>query len=54
LTQNDKKNTENVKNKILEQIPMGRFATPEEVADAVLFLCNASYITGAVIDVNEV
>jgi len=44
---------ENIKNKILEQILMGRFATPEEVVDAVLFLCNASYITGTVIDVDE-
>ena len=43
---------ENIKMKILEQIPMGRFATPEEIADVVLFLCNASYITGTVIDVN--
>jgi len=51
-TEMTRKIPENVKNKILEQIPMGRFATPEEVADAVLFLCNASYITGTVIDVN--
>lgn len=43
---------ENVKSKILEQIPVGRFATPEEIADVVLFLCNATYITGTVIDVN--
>ena len=51
-TEMTRKIPENVKNKILEQMPMGRFATPEEVADAVLFLCNASYITGTVIDVN--
>ena len=51
-TEMTRKIPENVKNKILEQIPMGRFATPEEVADAVLFLCNAGYITGTVIDVN--
>ena len=37
-TEMTRKIPENVKNKILEQIPMGRFATPEEVADAVLFL----------------
>jgi acetoacetyl-CoA reductase len=43
---------ENVKSKILEQIPMGRFATPEEIADVVLFLCNANYITGTVVDIN--
>ena len=51
-TEMTRKIPENVKNKILEQILMGRFATPEKVADAVLFLCNASYITGTVIDVN--
>ena len=43
---------ENIKSKTLEQIPLRRFAAPEEIADVVLFLCNASYITGTVIDVN--
>ena len=43
---------ENIKSKILKQIPMGRFATPREIADVVLFLGDASYITGTVIDVN--
>ena len=35
-------------------VPMRRFGTPEEVADAVLFLAspNASYITGSVLDIN--
>lgn len=51
-TEMTRKIPENTKSKILEQIPMGRFATPEEIADVVLFLCNASYITGTVIDVN--
>jgi len=39
--------------KLLERIPLGRFAKPEEVADAVLFLASsrASYITGEVIRV---
>jgi len=37
-----------------QMIPMGRFGTAEEVADAVAFLASekASYITGAVINVN--
>ncbi len=37
-----------------KSVPMRRFGTPQEVADAVLFLASpkASYITGAVIDVN--
>jgi 3-oxoacyl-[acyl-carrier protein] reductase len=36
------------------QIPMGRFATIEEIADAVIFLSSdeASYITGVMLDVN--
>jgi 3-oxoacyl-[acyl-carrier protein] reductase len=40
--------------KILPMIPMGRFGTPQEVADVVSFLCSdkASYITGQVISVN--
>ncbi|KAF5688762.1 dehydrogenase [Fusarium denticulatum] len=35
-------------------VPMGRIATPEEVADAVIFLCSsrASYITGAALIVD--
>jgi len=43
-----------VKEDFLRQIPLGRFGTPEEVADAVLFLVSdrASYVTGATIDVN--
>ncbi|GGX36326.1 SDR family NAD(P)-dependent oxidoreductase [Streptomyces lomondensis] len=37
-----------------ESIPLGRLATPEEVADAVLFLAcpESSYITGAVLPVD--
>jgi len=38
----------------LKRIPMGRFATPEEVANAVLFLASgeAQYITGVTLNVS--
>ena len=38
----------------LSQIPLGRFSTPEEEADLVLFLASkqSKYITGATIDFN--
>ena len=40
--------------KILERIPMGRFGKPEDVAEAVVFLCSdgASYITGQVLTID--
>jgi 3-oxoacyl-[acyl-carrier protein] reductase len=45
---------ENVREKILKQIPLRRFGQPEEVADAVVFLSlpTSSYITGHVLNVN--
>jgi NAD(P)-dependent dehydrogenase (short-subunit alcohol dehydrogenase family) len=38
----------------LEQVPMGRMAEPDELADAALFLISsaASYITGATLNVS--
>ena len=43
-----------LKAKYREQIPLGRMATPDEVASSVLFLASegAAYITGAVIPVD--
>ena len=39
---------------MLGQIPLGRFAEPEEIAHVVLFLCSdlASYVTGQTLHVN--
>ena len=37
---------------IESQIPLGRLARPEEIADAVAFLLDADYITGAVLQVD--
>jgi 3-oxoacyl-[acyl-carrier protein] reductase len=45
---------DNVKEKILGQVPLGRFGRPEEVAKAVVYLASddASYITGHVLNIN--
>jgi 3-oxoacyl-[acyl-carrier protein] reductase len=45
---------EAVRQTMLEQIPLGRWARPEEIAHAVLWLCSdlASYVTGQTINVN--
>jgi 3-oxoacyl-[acyl-carrier protein] reductase len=45
---------EEVKNKMLEQIPLKRFGKTEDIAAAVVFLASehAGYITGHVLDVN--
>jgi 3-oxoacyl-[acyl-carrier protein] reductase len=43
-----------VKQEQIEHIPLGRFATPEEIASPILYLCseNASYNTGAALIVD--
>jgi len=45
---------EDVRQKIVSEIPAGRLARPEEIADAVAFLVSeqAAYITGANLSVN--
>jgi 3-oxoacyl-[acyl-carrier protein] reductase len=46
--------TDELKKRILEQIPIGQFGTPDNVAEAVAFLASpaAGYITGEVLSVD--
>ena len=46
--------SEDVQKRILDRIPMGRFGTSQDVAEAVAFLCSeeAGYITGQVIGID--
>jgi len=45
---------ENVRKGFLDQIPMGKFGTPEDVAELTVYLASdgASYVTGQVIGIN--
>ena len=49
-----KKNPEHVERIINSTVPMNRFGTPEEMADAAVFLCSdrAKFITGSVLVVD--
>ena len=44
----------NWKENILKDIPMGRFGTSEDVANAIVFLASekSSFMTGAIVDLN--
>lgn len=45
--------TENVKQQILEQVPLGEPGSPDDIADCVLFLVrDATYVTGQIIAVD--
>lgn len=41
-----------VSDAVVESIPMGRLGTTQDVADAVLYLINAPYVTGHVLNVS--
>jgi len=43
---------EDVLSKVVERVPMQRLGTPQEIADAVVFICNAPYMTGQCININ--
>ena len=43
---------ESEKDRLVSAIPLGRFAVPEEIADAVFFLLNSDYITGEVLRID--
>lgn len=45
---------ENVRAEMIKNVPLGRFATTEEIANVALFLCSplASYVTGQTLEVN--
>lgn len=40
------------KSELEQAVPMGRLGTPEEVAEAILFFAESSYITGQILGVN--
>jgi 3-oxoacyl-[acyl-carrier protein] reductase len=46
--------SEETQSQILSRIPMARFGTAEDVAEAVVFLCSdgAGYITGQVLTID--
>ena len=46
--------SEDMRNQVLSRIPMGRFGTPEDVAEVVAFLCSpqAAYVTGQVVAID--
>jgi 3-oxoacyl-[acyl-carrier protein] reductase len=54
LTEMGQSIPEEARKKMLEQIPLNRFAEPAEISGVILFLCSdlASYVTGQTIHVN--
>jgi len=46
--------TREIKDQVAARVPLGRLGTPEDMANACLFLASemSAYVTGAVLDVN--
>lgn len=40
------------KQQLIDEVPLGRLGTPEEIAQAVLFLAENKYITGQILGIN--
>jgi NAD(P)-dependent dehydrogenase (short-subunit alcohol dehydrogenase family) len=47
-----KEGAQHLENTTKQVVPIGRAADPDEVAAAVLYLCGATYVTGANIMIN--
>ena len=43
---------DDIKERLAQITPLGRIATPEEIAHTVIFLIENDYITGEVVDIN--
>ena len=44
--------SDDVKEKLLENIPLGRYGQVEDIASAAVFLAKNTYITGQVLNVD--
>ena len=44
--------SEEEKNDIIKEIPLAKIGSPSDIADCVLYLANAQYVTGQIIQVN--
>ena len=44
--------SEKEKMKMLDRIPLNRLGSPNEIAQAVLFLANSKYVTGQTINID--